>query len=84
VNSPTLDGVGPVDSAGNMYFVTTRSYALDLMTIYHGRFNRGVVTDVAPVKGVSLGVPFQVNFDVEISADGTTLYFADGLFTIAA
>lgn len=82
VNSSALDGVGTVDSAGNMYFVTTRSYALDLMTIYDGRFNRGVVTGVAPVKGVSLGVPFQVNFDAEISADGTTLYFVDGLFTL--
>ena len=82
VNSSALDGVGTVDSAGNMYFVTTRSYALDLMTIYDGRFNRGVVTGVAPVKGVSLGVPFQVNFDAEISADGTTLYFVDGLFAL--
>src|SRR5207245_3652655 len=59
----------------------TRSYEQTLMTIYRGKFDRGVVRDVAPVSGLSRGVPGQVNFDVEVSADGTTLYFVDGLFT---
>jgi hypothetical protein len=40
-----------------------------------------VVTEVATLPGISRGVPGQLNFDVEVSADGTTLYFADGLFT---
>jgi hypothetical protein len=80
-NSPALDAVPTVDANGNIYFVTTRSYALNLMTIYHGHFDRGVVTDVAPVSGISRLVPGQVNFDVEVSADGNTLYFVDGLFT---
>ena len=80
-NSPALDAVATVDSAGNIFFVTTRSYDQDLTTIYRGRFQRGVVTDVAPLPGISRGVRGQVNFDVEVSADGTTLYFVDGLFT---
>jgi len=80
-NSPALDAVATVDSAGNIYFVTTRSYEQDLMTIYRGHFERGVVSNVAPVSGISRGVPGQVNFDVEVSADGNTLYFADGHFT---
>ena len=80
-NSPALDAVATVDSAGNIYFVTTRSYDQDFMTIYHGHFERGVVSDVAPVSGISRGVRGQVNFDVEVSADGNTLYFTDGLFT---
>ena len=33
VNSSALDGVGTVDCAGNMCFVTTRSDGLDLMTM---------------------------------------------------
>jgi len=79
-NSPALDAVPSVDSNGTIYFVTTRSYNQDLMTIYRGTFNRGVVTDVAPVPGISRGIRGQVNFDAEVSADGSTLYFVDGLF----
>jgi hypothetical protein len=82
VNSPiALDGVPTVDEAGTLYFVTTRSYLEDLTTIYRARFSGGVATEVAPVPGLSRGVLGQLNFDVEVSADGTTLYFADGLFT---
>lgn len=81
-NSPiALDGVATVDASGNLFFVTTRSYGENLTTIYRARFSRGVATDVAPVPGLSRGVLGQVNFDVEVSADGSTLYFADGLFT---
>ncbi|HYS56364.1 MAG TPA: hypothetical protein VER58_21610 [Thermoanaerobaculia bacterium] len=80
-NSPALDAVPTVDVNGNIYFVTTRSYDQTLMTIYRGHFDRGLVTDVAPVTGISRLTPGQVNFDVEVSADGNTLYFTDGLFT---
>ena len=81
INSSSLDAVPMVDAAGNIYFVTLRSYVSDLTSIYRGHFEHGVVTQVAPVKGVSRGVPGQINFDAEISADGTTLYSTDGLFT---
>ena len=80
-NSPALDAVGSIDSNGMIYFVTTRSYEQTLMTIYRGKFDRGVVTNIAPVPNISRLVPGQVNFDAEISADGNTLYFVDGLFT---
>ena len=80
-NSAALDAVASIDSNGTIYFVTTRSYDQTLMTIYRGQFNRGVVRDVAPLPGLSRGIPGQANFDVEVSADGTTLYFVDGLFT---
>lgn len=80
-NSSALDAVPTVDSAGNIFFVTTRSYLETLTSIYRGRFSRGVVTEAAPLPGISRGVLGQLTFDVEVSADGTTLYFADGLFT---
>ncbi len=80
INSPALDAVASVDRDGNIYFVTTRSYDQTLTTIYRGRFERGVVTDVAPVSGISRGIPGQVNFDVEVSLDGSELYFVDGTF----
>jgi hypothetical protein len=80
-NSSALDGVPTVDREGNFFFVTLRSYEQNLTTIYRGRFDRGVVSNVAAVSGISRNIRGQLNFDVEVSADGATLYFVDGLFT---
>src|SRR5215470_4891465 len=63
------------------YFVSTRSYKETLSTIYHGRFSEGAMTDVKIVEGVSANAPGRVNFDVEVSANGRTLYFVDGVFS---
>jgi hypothetical protein len=80
VNSSALDGVVTMDNNGNFYFVSTRSYAQTLSTIYHGNFDNGNVTGVDTVPGISRHEPGIVNFDVEASVDGNTLYFVDGLF----
>jgi hypothetical protein len=79
-NTPDLEGVPTMDMAGNFYFVSTRNYTTTLSTIYQGRFNNGAVTDVRIAEGLSLLRPGQLNFDVEISADGQTVYFVDGQF----
>lgn len=81
VNSAALDGVGTMDQAGNLYFVSTRSYGQSLSTIYHGKFSAGGVSDVDLVAGISDMTPGHVNFDVEVSATGDTLYFVDGIFS---
>ena len=81
VNTPALEGVASVDLEGTIFFVSTRSYESSLSTIYRGRFDEGKVSDVELVPGVSrleLGI---VNFDAEISPDGTILYFVDGRFS---
>lgn len=80
-NTPALDAVPSVDRDGNLYFVSVRSYASTLSTLYHGRFNNGTVSGVELVDGISPRKPGVVNFDAEISADGKTLVFVDGLFT---
>lgn len=80
-NSPALDGVPTMDGAATFYFVTTRSYAETLATIYRGVYADGGVTGVEIVPGISLGRPGMVNFDVEVSADGNTLFFADGRYS---
>lgn len=80
VNTDALEGVPSLDGDGNFYFVSTRSYSQTFSTVYRGRFVKGFVTDVALVSGVSKGKLGQVNFDAEISADGNTLYFVDGIF----
>src|SRR5262245_44050031 len=77
-NSPALDAVATVDSNGEIFFVTTRSYESTLATIYRGHLKDGAVSDVAPVSGISRGVRGQIQFDVEVSANGRTLIFADG------
>jgi hypothetical protein len=80
-NTAALDAVASVDGEGNIYYISTRSYEQTLSTIYRGRFDDGRVTDVSLAGGVSRMIPGAVNFDVEVSADGETLYFADGVFT---
>src|SRR5262249_20971219 len=81
VNSEALDAVPTMDRDGNLYFVSTRSYKKSLSTIYSGRVSGRGVHDVALVAGLSEKRPGHLNFDVEVSADGNTLYLADGIFS---
>jgi hypothetical protein len=81
VNSPMLDAVASMDLAGNFYFISNRSYATTASTVYHGTFSNGVVTGIALVPGISLQTPGIVTFDEEVSADGGTLYIAEGDFS---
>src|SRR5215470_3861503 len=81
VNTQALEGVPTMDKNGVLYFVSTRSYEETLSTIYQGRFSSGAVTGVKIVEGISEKTPGHVNFDVEVSADGQTLYFVDGVFS---
>src|SRR5450631_2503944 len=69
------------DTLGNFYFVSTRSYASTLSTIYSGRFSQTAVSNIALVPGILLQKPGSVNFDAEISADGQTLWFDDGEYS---
>lgn len=80
-NTPALEGVPTMDRAGRFYFVSTRSYQTTFSTLYQGRFANGRLTDVALVAGVSRREAGVVNFDVEISPDGETLYFVDAQFS---
>jgi len=80
VNTPDLEGVPTMDNGNNLYFVSTRSYANSLSTLYQSNFNAGTATNVKLVDGVSRLTGGWVNFDVEVSADGQTLYFVDRQF----
>jgi Tol biopolymer transport system component len=77
-NSSQLDGVPSLDTLGNFFFVSTRSYDATLSTLYTARFTAAGVSGVALVNGVSLLRGGSVNFDAEISPDGSTLWFTDG------
>ena len=79
-NSPALDGVASMDRDGNLFFISTRSYAQTQATLYRGRFRAGLVTGAELVPGVSLGRPGMVIFDAEISPAGEVLFLVDGEF----
>ena len=81
VNSEVLDAVASMDAAGNLYFVSLRDYGDTLTSIYRAQFADGQVIGIEPVAGVSEERLWYVNFDVEVSADGETLYFVDGAFS---
>ncbi len=80
VNTADLEGVPTLDKAGNLYFVSTRNYATTLSTLYTGAFANGAGTNVQLVNGVSKLQAGWVNFDVEVTADGQSLYFVDAHF----
>ncbi len=80
VNTAALEGVATMDRDGNFFFVSPRSYDESLSTIYRGRWDSGRVSDVKLVPEISRKQPGIVNFDVEISLDGNTMYFVDGVF----
>src|SRR3954471_21572448 len=80
-NSPALDGVASVDRDGNLFLISTRSYAQTLSTVYRGRFEAGAVTGVNLVQDISLHRPGMVIFDAEISPGGEVLFLVDGEFT---
>ena len=80
VNTVDLEGVPTVDSAGNLYFVSNRNYTNTLSTIYQGNFSNGTATNIHLVNGISKLQAGIVNFDVEVSADGNSLYFVDAQF----
>src|SRR5256885_4062329 len=78
-NSPVLDGVATVSTAGDLYFVSVRSYDSTGSTVYHGQFRDGTARDVRLVPGFPRGRGVVI-FDVEVSADGNAIYYARGLF----
>jgi hypothetical protein len=80
-NDPSaLSATPSMDDDGDLYFVSPRSYPQTLSTVYTGQFSAGQVTAVHLVPGVSGGTAGMVDFDVEVSADGDTLYVSVGHF----
>lgn len=79
-NSPQLDAVASLDASGRLIFVSNRSYATSLSTLYSAQFGSGSTTAPTLLAGVSAMQAGRVNFDAEISGDGQTLYFDDGTY----
>jgi WD40-like Beta Propeller Repeat len=80
VNTKDLEGVPTLDNSGNLYFVSNRDYANTLSTLYQCNFSNGTATNLQLGNGVSKLQAGWVNFDIEVSADGQSLYFVDAQF----
>lgn len=84
VNSNQVDGVPSMDIHGNFYFISTKKYNWfsGFNTVYSGKFDpkTGAVNNIKPHPELSLGKAGWVNMDVEISADGQTLYSTQSYF----
>ncbi len=79
---PALDGVPSMDDAGNLFFVSSRSYDTTLSTLYSGVFRDGQVSEVRLAAGsVSRQQLGWLTMDAEINRDGSLLYFANARFT---
>jgi len=80
-NEPgVLSGTPSMDLEGNLYFVSPRSYAQTLATVYAGTFSAGTVSALHLVSGVAGTAPGVVDFDASVSADGSSLYVSVGHF----
>lgn len=83
INTAAVEGTPTTDLASRFFYITTANYnppaAYD--TIYSGTWNGSSVTGTAAVSGLAMTTPGFVIFDVEVSRDGSTLYFADGDFS---
>ncbi|MCB0641528.1 MAG: hypothetical protein KDC44_07810, partial [Phaeodactylibacter sp.] len=80
VNTESLEGVPTMDAQGHFFYVYTGDYEQTLSTIYVGQYAAGSIADSELVEHISREMGGWVNFDVEVSNDGNTLYFVDGRF----
>jgi hypothetical protein len=83
INTAAVEGTPTTDTASRFFYVTTANYnpPTTYDTLYSGTWNGSSVTGVAAVSGLARTTPGLVNFDIEVSPDGATLYFADGDFS---
>lgn len=82
INSAQVDGVPTMDRNGNFYFISMANYTKlnGFATVYSGKFNNGHVANIKPHPELSLNIPGWINMDIEISADGNTLYSTQTYF----
>jgi WD40-like Beta Propeller Repeat len=82
VNTPGFEGAPSLDNSGNFYYTSTFTYLQDLLSIYGGSYQNGIVAGSVPVdQNLTLNQPGFVDMDASVSPDGSTLYLAIGLFS---
>lgn len=80
-NDPVALSAVPVLSGRTLFFISSRSYARTLATVYCGHFTSGRVSGVRLVPGVVAARFGIVDFDVDADAGGSSLYVGEGQFS---
>ncbi len=82
INSEQVDGVPTMDDNSKFYYVSLANYNgnINKDTLYVGTWNAGTVTGSTPLSSLTLDPPL-LFFDIEVSADGSTLYLSVGAFS---
>jgi len=80
VATESLEGVPTMDQNNTMFYVYTGDYFQTLQSIYTGNYNQGSLANISVVENLSLNESGWLNFDVEVSNDGQSLYFVDGRY----
>jgi hypothetical protein len=84
-NSPALDAVASLDTAGHFYFTTLREFDRTRTSLYVGDFDSRGVHNVHPVPGrINPAAARTVNMDAGISPDGQTLYISHAVIVPGA
>ncbi len=83
INTAAVDGVATMDGTNTFFYVSTANYnpPITYDTLYTGTWDGSTVNGSTPVTGLAITTPGFINFDIEVSPDGSTLYFNDGDFT---
>ena len=88
INTPAVEGVPTLDNNNRFYYVSTFNYppggANIFDTIYVGDFDANslaIVNNLAVVPNLDEGILGHLNFDAEVSPDGSTFYLVDGVFS---
>jgi hypothetical protein len=78
--SGAVDGAPSMDENNNFYWISTRSYFEDFITVYKGKFTGNEVVGIEKVTGnYQVKKPGDLHFDVEVSKDGEELYVVNSV-----
>jgi len=83
INTPAVEGTPTMDAANNFYYISTANYNTSpgrYDTLYAGVWNSGTVNGSAALSGLASTTAGFIDFDIEVSPDGSTIYFAEGDF----
>jgi hypothetical protein len=83
INTAAVEGTPTMDVNNKFYYISTANYSPPTAydTLYGGVWTGSTVTGSAPLAGLAIATPGSINFDIEVSRDGKTIYFDDGTFS---
>ncbi len=79
--SRDLDAVATMSADGHFCFVSPRDYRRTLVSVLCGKFDGTKVVDATPQAGLATARLGRLIFDVELSADGRAMIYAEGTFS---